>query len=654
MTGTEPLPGYSAVFGPLGAALDQADCFFMCLDGRGVIRYVNPYGRHFFNRKPETLIGEAFGYKVLWQVPSILGDPVRLFRRMMKDPDQWARFSCDMWQEKVPCRFEWAITTVQDAAGKLREAWCVGVPVDTAAFRRAAQAPFHRLLESFIDTSRVWAFEIGAHRRFKFVSSGAKEMLGYAPSEMVGERAIGFMHSEDGPAMTKLIEEKFAAGENHFNMVHRSVTKEGRIVWVETTNTLFRDARGEFAGAIGFDRDITGEKLYLEALARREREYQHLYDLAQVAIAVTDENGVFRSLNQAVGRIWERPVEEMLGRSFTDFLVPEERDLAKEDYKRRYREAMATSGDLLTIDNFIRTIETPIGHKRIRFVGGAVKVNIAGRPAGLMLTAVDVTEQMRDQEDLRLEQEKLAAIVAEKSRELEALSKDLVQQRRLEVVGELAGMLDKEVQAPLVVVDEALNAIRAQVGGKDSKIDAAVDRCFRAISQCAGIVRDLAAVDGAPSGEFKIVNVMQRVSAWLADATVPEGVTVSVEGLTDIFVRMDEERLARCLSNLVNNAVQALSGETQGRIQIQTGTEAGWHLIRVVDNGKGIDPQHLSRLFEPLFSTKRTGIGLGLSICKQIMKEHRGRIDIDSRPGIGTTVTLRFPETDPGAPNEFD
>lgn len=108
-------------------------------------------------------------------------------------------------------------------------------------------------------------------------------------------------------------------------------------------------------------------------------------------------------------------------------------------------------------------------------------------------------------------------------------------------------------------------------------------------------------------------------------------------------VLMDSHQMYRVLLNLVRNAMDALEGEG-GSIDIESGTEAGAVFVRVKDTGPGIPPEHLSKIGQPFFTTKKDkGTGLGLATCFRIMEQHHGRIDVDSAPNAGTSITLLFP-----------
>jgi len=91
-------------------------------------------------------------------------------------------------------------------------------------------------------------------------------------------------------------------------------------------------------------------------------------------------------------------------------------------------------------------------------------------------------------------------------------------------------------------------------------------------------------------------------------------------------------------SNLLNNAVQALDG--QGEIDVSVSSDSEFVTIKIRDSGSGIPDEYLDKIFEPMFTTKKTGTGLGLVICKSIVEQHGGSISVSNKP---TTFTIKLP-----------
>ena len=107
----------------------------------------------------------------------------------------------------------------------------------------------------------------------------------------------------------------------------------------------------------------------------------------------------------------------------------------------------------------------------------------------------------------------------------------------------------------------------------------------------------------------------------------------------------DPEMLKLAISNLVQNAIQASApGQT---VEIRARVTSGDVIILVADHGKGIQPQHLENIFNPFFTTRPDGIGLGLALVSKIIDEHQGRVNVFSEPGVGTTFEIVLPKVQP-------
>jgi signal transduction histidine kinase len=109
-------------------------------------------------------------------------------------------------------------------------------------------------------------------------------------------------------------------------------------------------------------------------------------------------------------------------------------------------------------------------------------------------------------------------------------------------------------------------------------------------------------------------------------------------------IRADQKQLEQVLLNMINNSLDAMPLGGQLRIETEAASESH-AMVRIVDNGAGIQPDHIELLFQPMFTTKEVGLGtgLGLSICRTIIKEHGGDIEVKSTVGLGTTFTILLP-----------
>jgi signal transduction histidine kinase len=121
------------------------------------------------------------------------------------------------------------------------------------------------------------------------------------------------------------------------------------------------------------------------------------------------------------------------------------------------------------------------------------------------------------------------------------------------------------------------------------------------------------------------------------------GVQVDASAVSEATVLGDAYYLRQAVENLIRNACEAMAGREGACLRLGVERSGGMAAVRVSDNGPGIPPERLEEIFQPFVSTKGKGMGLGLSICREIVEGHGGRVEVESHPGAGTTFTLLLP-----------
>ncbi len=180
-----------------------------------------------------------------------------------------------------------------------------------------------------------------------------------------------------------------------------------------------------------------------------------------------------------------------------------------------------------------------------------------------------------------------------------------------------------------------------------AKVENTLKLAGRNVNRCDGIINEL--LDYTRQQEWTPVEI--DLGDWLkevlAEQEAPEGVKVTCNCKKGTIVACDPERLRRVIINVYSNAVQALqeieSRKRFLRIRLEEAGERASILFQ--DNGPGMDQDVLERIFEPMFSTKNFGVGLGMPIVRNIMEEHNGGVEIESSYGKGTVVKLWLPSS---------
>jgi signal transduction histidine kinase len=228
---------------------------------------------------------------------------------------------------------------------------------------------------------------------------------------------------------------------------------------------------------------------------------------------------------------------------------------------------------------------------------------------------------------------------------------------RLAAMGELASTVAHEVRNPLNAVGmtaqrlkrEFLGATPADAAGRTeleellSVMSSETQRIDRIVQQFLEYARPPRLAPEDVDLDALVRDAGERARP-LAGA---RGVAVEVETAGSGTARVDPAQLRQALDNLVRNAVEATP--EGGLVSLVARREDGGHVVEVRDTGRGIEPDQLPRIFDLYFTTKADGTGVGLAVTQQIVTAHGGTIEVDSRPGEGTTMTVRLPGGGEGA-----
>jgi signal transduction histidine kinase len=181
-----------------------------------------------------------------------------------------------------------------------------------------------------------------------------------------------------------------------------------------------------------------------------------------------------------------------------------------------------------------------------------------------------------------------------------------------------------------------------------NRVARALKLAERNINRCDEIISELLGFTRPRTLKPEPVDVDAWLKRLLAEQDIPEATTCRTHFGAGIVLPFDKESLRRAVINVITNAVQALEDDhsQDHHLTVQTKTVNNRLEIRVTDSGPGIAEDLRDKIFEPLFSTKGFGVGLGLSIVKDIMENHGGGVDISTELGKGTTVCLWLPILD--------
>ena len=143
--------------------------------------------------------------------------------------------------------------------------------------------------------------------------------------------------------------------------------------------------------------------------------------------------------------------------------------------------------------------------------------------------------------------------------------------------------------------------------------------------------------------ERKEVQVKTVIEEAILLAKVPKNVQVEFASATSPKIKVDAGKMKRVFVNIIKNSLDAMP--TGGKLTVEIGESAQWFTVAFSDEGTGLPEELMKDMWQPLFTTKAKGMGLGLPICKRIVEAHGGEISIQSQLGEGTTITITIPSS---------
>ena len=476
----------------------------------------------------------------------------------------------------------------------------------------------------------LWDWDI--QNNSLYWSPRLKELLGYADDELDVDFDTfeSHLHPDDREHTGAAIEAHLKDREL-YEVEQRLRTKSGEYRWFRARGRGLWDEAGNPVRVVGFITDITERKRAEEAQRESEERLDAFMDSAPDAFILFDSELNLVETNKAALEMLPAGIkkEDVIGKNILD-ISPGLKETGRYD---RYLKVIKT-GEPLFIEDVV-----PVA----RFVGDrhlAVKVFKVGDGLGMITT--DITERVRAEEALKEYSERLEEMVEERTRKLQDAQERLVRRERLAVLGQLAGGVGHELRNPLGVISNAVYYLKTVLTDADETTREFLDIISAEVRNSSKIISDLLDFSRTRMPDREEVAVSELVAQVLKKRPPPEEVEVITEFAPDLPpVFVDPRQMGQVLGNLVTNAYQAM--KEGGKLTISAQAEEGQVSISVGDTGCGISPENMAKLFEPLFTTKSRGIGLGLAVSRSLVEANGGSIEVESEVGKGSTFTVRLP-----------
>lgn len=376
-------------------------------------------------------------------------------------------------------------------------------------------------------------------------------------------------------------------------------------------------------------------------VAESEARTHAIVSSAADGIITIDEQGIVESFNTAAERIFGYAANEVIGQNL-NVLIPSPDNEQHDEYIARYLrtgkakiigsgrevEGRRKDGTLFPMDLLVS--EVRLGAQRL-FTG----------------ILRDITERKRAEEAVRDAQERLLEQRRRETErveeELDKVRNELIRKTRLAAIGQVSASIGHELRNPLGAIRNSVYLLRRRCPDSTKQWTEYLDIVDQEVHRANGTISNLMEMSRPKEPSRQQVDLGRIVQEAWAQLGLPNRIMLQEAYKPDPFtVTADQEQLRQVLGNLIRNSVQAMEGEP-GRITVGASRTEDYDTITVEDDGEGVPAEHRERLFEPLFSTKAKGTGLGLTICRQIIEAHAGTIDLVPAQGSGAAFQIRLP-----------
>jgi len=604
--------------------IDPLAAFFFAMEGLSEmvvitdlyhkIVYVNTACLYLLGYHPEELMGR----KAVEYFEGIPGNPPDLARKIAKEASDgfWEGEIFNRRKDGELITVKLKLTPLPDSRGKV--IGYVGISEDITERTREKEAlrmseEMLRLVLSNIPQAVFWKDHeskyLGCNKAFAEIVgiTDPKEIVGLTDYDIsVTEEEADFYREYDRRVMESGVPELHI--EEH---LHNS---DGTEVWLDTNKVPLYDAAGEIMGVLGTFEDITERQQAEEALRESETRNRAILDAQPDLIFTQSRDGTFLDCHAANSDLLYRRPEEFLGKKMSEIFP--------EDF-------VAVIMDLIA--QVIATGQIKIHEYELRVAGQLRSFETRIVPYG---------------------EDKILSIIRDIT-ERKLMEAELINARKLESLGTLAGGIAHDFNNILAGILGNVSFARLFTD-KGSELHKPLVEAEAACLRAQGLTKQLLTF----SRGGKPVKSVIRLAEMLTDSTKfalhGSNVIPRFQIAEDLWpVEADRGQIDQVINNLVINADQAMANGGQLKILAKnlklkkgdvSSLKAGRYIkVEVVDEGVGIPPEHLERIFDPYFTTKQKGSGLGLASAYSIVKNHSGAIHALSEPGQGSTFVFFLP-----------
>lgn len=432
-------------------------------------------------------------------------------------------------------------------------------------------------------------------------NKAAEMVYGYSFFEIIGKHVSIFAPRGKKNQIARLLR-KLSEGKKVKSLEVERVRKDGSIIFVSITLSPIKDSNGQIIAFSAIVRDITNRKRVTRALEQSEKKYRHLIGYANDAIFIADpETGIILDANKKAEELISRPINQIIGMHQSQLHPPEFREKYAQLFKKQIRRGYGILDSLYVVNKEGEYIPVEISASVIKGNGQKLIQGIFR----------DISERKK----------------------MEDLKKDFL------------AMTAHELKTPITtlkLISQAHIAKFKRFGSDQIKLDE-LELIDRELERLTRLINDILDDTRLETGKLflkpeltnlgKLLNNVVKKMRFLSPHKL---ILQKPSGKLGVFA--DQQRIEQVLVNLISNAIKYSAPGT--KITVGAKKEKGKILVWVSDEGRGISKKYHQQIFNRFFQLKEresNGFGLGLYIIKEIVRQHKGKIWVESEPGKGST-----------------
>ena len=364
-------------------------------------------------------------------------------------------------------------------------------------------------------------------------------------------------------------------------------------------------------------------------------KYSSLYHIAPVGYLTISNKGIILEANLTGAEILGVNRSELIGKPLGLFITKEYEDVF---YLQR-KEVCRVKGKSGAREIVMKKANGTQFYAQLQ----CKAAQDAGRSNAECLTIMsDITERKKAELELQEYRNHLETLVEQRTRELKNSQAQLVRKEKLASVGQVSRNIAHELRNPLATMQNSSYYLSMVLKDPDDKVKKHLGFIHDTVQLTDNIINGFLDLTRTRSLSPVKSKVNQIVEYALSNYKTAENINTRTQLDEKLpIVKLDKNLIFSVFKNIISNAFQAMP--EGGRLDIKTGIKDGFINVEFKDTGVGISNENIQKIFEPLFSTKAKGIGLGLTLAKAIIDEHKGSILVESEIGKGTTFTVNLP-----------